>query len=191
MEKRIFTRAELESMCLPNCWHSGSRLKRREGEAEAVHREHVDSGRWNNILRLIFRAPDDGKCYEIHYQEGATEYQDDTDPWFDEDTVEAVEVALTPVVRAEWKPVRRGMMQLGNAMVDIECVRPFPPAQGIADEAAHGCWEPNFPWLKEKAEELRLQHAGIIAPDTGLPDMLITYLTRAETARQQQREAGR
>lgn len=191
MEKRTFTRAELEGMSLPRGWQSGSRRPRREGEAEALHREHVDSGRWNNILRLIFRAPDDGKCYEIHYQEGATEYQEDTDYWFDEDAVEATEVELRPVVRAEWKPVQRGMTQIGNVMVDIECVRPFPPAQGIADEAAHGCWEPNFPWLKEKAEELGLQHAGILAPDTGLPDMLITYLDRAEEAHQEKQEAGR
>jgi hypothetical protein len=80
------------------------------------------------------------------------------------------------------------MMQIGNAMVDIECIRPFPPAQGIADEAAHGCWEPNFKWLRQKAEELNLMRAGIFAPDTGLPEMLVTYLDRAEAAAKQSRE---
>lgn len=191
MEKRTFTRAELDAMGLPRGWPSGSSRQRRDGEAEAIHREFYDSRRWSNVWRLIFEAPDDGKFYEIFYEEGATEYQEGADPWGDENEVTATEVELRPVVRAEWKPVQRGMMQLGNAMVDIECVRPFPPAQGIADEATHGCWKPDFIWLKGVAEEKGLVHSGIIAPDTGLPEMLITYLTRTEEAATLGQEAGR
>jgi hypothetical protein len=190
MSTRVFTREELDAMGLPGCWapqHAKYR-RRREGEATWCFDEVIEHGDWEINMRMIFQAPDDNKHYEVHYKQGATELQEDTDPWDHEARVEAAEVELRPVVRAEWRPARRGMMQIGNAMVDVECVRPFPPAQGIADEVAHGCWEPNFAWLREKAEELRLLHAGIFAPDTGLPEMLVTYLDRAEAAAKKGKE---
>ncbi|MFE0472735.1 hypothetical protein ACFW2V_14070 [Streptomyces sp. NPDC058947] len=193
MNTRVFTREELDDMRLPNCWapEHGKYMQRREGEATSIFTEVVEAGDWEITTRMIFLAPDDGKHYEIYYKQGATELQEDTDPWADEDQVEATEVEKRPVVRAEWKPVQRGMMQLGNAVVDIDCVRPFPPAQGIADEAAHGCWEPNFQWLREKAEELGILHAVVYVPDTGLPGVLNAYLDRAETAAKQDKEGQR
>jgi hypothetical protein len=188
MSTRVFTREELDAMHLPDCWRPAWNYERREGEATALHLEWHEEKRWSTVWRLIFKAPDDGKIYEIFYREGSTENQEDSDPWNDEDRVTATEVEARPVVRSEWRPVRRGLVQLGNALVDAECVRPFPPAQGIADEVAHGCWEPNFVWLREKAKELRLLHAGIFAPDTGLPEMLVTYLDRAEAAAKRGKE---
>lgn len=189
---RVFTRAELDAMSLPDCWSPANAkyIGRRDGEAVAVFDEIVESGDWAITMRLIFLAPDDGKHYEIYYRRGATELQEDTDPWNDDEQVEATEVEKVPVVRAEWRPARRGMMQLGNAVVDIECVHPYPPAQGIADEATYGCWGPNFTWLKELAERHGLAHSGILAPDTGLPAMLITYLDRAEEAHAKKQEAS-
>lgn len=190
MSTRVFTREELDAMRLPNCWtpEYGKYMQRSEGEATSIFTEVVEVGDWEITERMVFLAPDDGKHYEIYYKQGATELQEDTDPWDCKNQVEATEVELRPVVRAEWRPVQRGLMQLGNAMVNIECVRPFPPAQGIADEAAHGCWEPNFAWLRAKAEELKLMHAGIFAPDTGLPDALVSYLDRAEAAAMQNKK---
>lgn len=182
MTTRTFTRGELDAMRLPKCWRPEWKYERREGEATALHEEFWEERRWENVWRLIFRAPDDGKCYEIFYNEGATEVQEDADPWNDESSVTATEVELWPVVRSEWRPARRGVVQLGNAVVNVECVRPHPAAQGIADEAAHGCWEPNFEWLKETAGKLDLANAGIFAPDTGTLDTLIAYLDRAEAA---------
>lgn len=190
MSVRVFTREELEAMRLPKCWapEYAKYMQRREGEATSVFTEVMEHGDWETTMRMVFLAPDDNRHYEIYYKEGATELQEDTDPWDYKSQVEATEVELKPVVRAEWRPARRGMMQLGNVAADTECIRPYPPAQGIADEAAHGCWEPNFEWLREKAEEHRLLKSVIYAPDTGLPEVLDAYLDRAEAAAGPSRE---
>lgn len=187
MSTRVFTREELDGMGLPNCWRPewAKQMKRRDADAVAVFDEVVEHGDWEITMRLIFLAPDDGKHYEIYYKQGATEMQEDTDPWDYKNQVEASEVELMPVVRTEWRPVRSGMMQLGNCVVSTGCVRPYAPAQGIADEVAHGCWAPDFERLRQTAEELNLVHSMIYAPDTGLPAVLTDYLDRAEAAHAQ------
>lgn len=107
MSTRTFSRDELDAMRLPKCWHPSWKTERREGEAEAVLTEHIESDRWSNLMRLIFRAPDDGKCYEVYYREGATEYQEGTDPWDDDPNVTVTEVEQVQVVRTEWQKVER------------------------------------------------------------------------------------
>lgn len=38
--------------------------------------EEIDSGRWTRYDRVIFKAPDDEKFYQVTVQSGLTEYQD-------------------------------------------------------------------------------------------------------------------
>lgn len=69
-----------------------------------LHDEQVDSDRWTETRSCVFRAPDDGKTYEVTYQQPLTEYQE-CDTWFDEQQIKAVEVEQQPVTVMQWKPV--------------------------------------------------------------------------------------
>jgi hypothetical protein len=99
MPTRAFTREQLDALDLPGAW--------ADDAPEILHREQVDSRRWVSVHELIFRAPDDGKAYRVHYEQGLTESQDDTDPWNGDRTVEAVEVEqrTRTVEVTEWHPV--------------------------------------------------------------------------------------
>ena len=84
--KRIFTRAELDAMGVPYELDCGTDC------ATELHEEQIDARRWVSVHELVFRAPDDGKAWRVTYERGLTEMQEDTDPWGDAATVEAVEV---------------------------------------------------------------------------------------------------
>jgi hypothetical protein len=94
---RTFTREELDAWDLPGAWADNS--------PEILHREQVDSRRWVSVNRLIFRAPDDGKAYRLYYEQGLTESQEDTDPWNDDDEIEATAVEEQQVTVTKWVPV--------------------------------------------------------------------------------------
>lgn len=97
MPTRTFTRDQLDAWDLPDAWADDS--------PEILHREQVDSRRWVSVNELIFRAPDDGKTYQVFYEEGLTENQDDTDPWSHDHEIKAVEVEQRPVTVMQWQPV--------------------------------------------------------------------------------------
>jgi hypothetical protein len=94
---RTFTREQLEAWDLPGAW--------ADDAPEILHREQVDTRRWVSVHRLVFRAPDDGKAYRVHYEEGLTEVQEDTDPWSADCTVDGVEVELHEVTVKQWRAV--------------------------------------------------------------------------------------
>lgn len=96
MPTRTFTREQLDEWDLPGAW--------ADGAPEILHREQIDTRRWVSIHELVFRAPDDGKTYSVGYQEGLTELQDYTDPWF-YDTVTGYEVERVEVTVTEWRKV--------------------------------------------------------------------------------------
>lgn len=106
MTDRIFTRLELDDWDLPDAWADDS--------PEILHREQVDSRRWVSVHELIFRAPDDGKTYQVHYEQGLTESQDDTDPWNGDLRVKGVEVEQVPVTVMQWKPVAAAAEAAGS-----------------------------------------------------------------------------
>lgn len=89
MPTRTFTPEQLEEFDVP--W-------------ETLHDKQVDSRRWAEVRSCVFRAPDDGKTYEVTYQRPLTEHQE-CDTWFDEELVKAVEVEQRPVTVMQWKPV--------------------------------------------------------------------------------------
>ena len=64
--------------------------------------EITDTSRWSIHHRIIFG--DNGKFYETHYSEGATEAQDER-PWEYEDEVTCTEVELKEVKVKKWVPV--------------------------------------------------------------------------------------
>jgi hypothetical protein len=100
MKTRIFTRDELEAFGVPYECGGG------EGTAEELRDELYDTTRWTNVYEFVFRAPDDGKAYRVYYEVGASDSQDDVDPWDYEDQIKAVEVEQVEVVTTEWKPVK-------------------------------------------------------------------------------------
>lgn len=61
--------------------------------------EITDTSRWSIHHRIIFDYQ--GKFYQAHYSEGATEMQDES-PWEHEDEVECVEVELKEVKVKKW-----------------------------------------------------------------------------------------
>jgi hypothetical protein len=101
---RTFTVAELDAIGVPfKCPGPDSPNPNRL--AVELHCEQVDSLRWVSVHELIFRAPDDGKTYRVHYEQGLTEHQDSVDPWNDETTITATEVKPRQVTVERWLPV--------------------------------------------------------------------------------------
>lgn len=97
MTARTFTRTQLDEWDLPDAWADDS--------PEILHREQVDSRRWVSVHELVFRAPDDGLTYLVHYEQGLTESQDGCDPWNHDDKIKAIEVEQRPVVTRQWMAV--------------------------------------------------------------------------------------
>lgn len=90
MTTRIFTPDQLEEFDVPYT---------------NLHKEHVDSWRWSEVYTCVFRAPDDGKIYQVTYQRPSTEHQE-CDTWFDQEQITATEVEQQPVTVMQWKPVK-------------------------------------------------------------------------------------
>lgn len=104
MPTRTFTREQLEEWGLPDEIDT----KGEPGYATELHREQVDTRRWVSVHELIFRAPDDGKAYRVHYEQGLTEIQDDCDPWNYDKEIKGVEVKQVEVTVKRWQPVEEG-----------------------------------------------------------------------------------
>lgn len=71
---------------------------------EIIEDTIIETSRWSEIHSLVFKAPDDGKFYEVGYSRGLTEYQDES-PWEYETEVEATEVAPFEVMVTKYLPV--------------------------------------------------------------------------------------
>jgi uncharacterized protein (UPF0179 family) len=69
-----------------------------------LHDEQVDTLRWSETRRCVFRAQDDGKAYRVTYQRPLTEHQE-CDTWFGEEQVKGFEVEEQPVTVMQWKRV--------------------------------------------------------------------------------------
>ena len=87
-----------------------------DGPVQKVLDECVDtSRRWATDHRLVFKYED--KYYEVAYQKGATENQDDTDTWYGgyqcTDPVTVTEVRPVETVTVEYQPVREGVTAEG------------------------------------------------------------------------------
>lgn len=67
--------------------------------SSAILDEITGTSRWSVYHRIIFAYQ--GRFYEAHYSEGATEMQDES-PWEYDETVECVEVELKEVKVKKW-----------------------------------------------------------------------------------------
>lgn len=95
---RTFTVAELEAIGVP--FECGV----LPHFATELDDQLVDTRRWVSVHQLVFRAPDDGKVYAVHYEQGLTENQEDSPPFHgDEVTATAMEQREVTVIR--WLPV--------------------------------------------------------------------------------------
>lgn len=101
MTTRTFTVTELAELGIPDEWTA------EEGQqAERLHEEQTDTGRWVSAHWLVFRAPDDGRAWAVTYEQGLTELQDDTEPWgYGRTEVTATEVEERQVTVTRWLPV--------------------------------------------------------------------------------------
>ncbi|MFF4177631.1 hypothetical protein [Streptomyces sp. NPDC001750] len=111
MPTRTFTRAQLDTMGLPNDIVTADYaadhpewVTAHPGVAIELHREQTESRRWESVNTLVFRAPDDGRTWQVDYLAPLTEMQD-SDPWDYASEVEAVEVEQELTVVMEWRPV--------------------------------------------------------------------------------------
>lgn len=73
-------------------------------EGEIIEDTIVETSRWSEIHSLIFKAPDDGKFYEVSYSQGLTEYQDES-PWEYDSEVQGTEVEPREVTVVKYLPV--------------------------------------------------------------------------------------
>jgi hypothetical protein len=64
----------------------------------------IDTSRWAVHYEGVFEY--EKKHYQVQWQQGATEYQEGEDLWYNADVIEAVEVVKLPVVKYEWTPKR-------------------------------------------------------------------------------------
>ncbi|WP_069883484.1 hypothetical protein [Streptomyces luteocolor] len=100
MTTRTFTRDQLAAMGVPDDWDA------EDGQqADHLHERQVGSRRWVSVHELVFRAPDDGLAYSVHYERGLTEHQDGLDAWGYADEIQATVVEQRPVVIEKWLPV--------------------------------------------------------------------------------------
>lgn len=111
MTIRIFTREQLDAWDLPGAWADDS--------PEILHREQVESRRWVSVNELIFRAPDDGKAYQVFYEEGLTEVQEDTDPWNFDKEIKGTEVEQRAKTTTTWEPVTDTSASTPASSVDL------------------------------------------------------------------------
>ncbi|MFE8916844.1 hypothetical protein [Streptomyces globisporus] len=99
MTTRTFTAEELEEFGVP------FECDPENGYAEELSSKLDFTTRWAHVHEFVFRAPDDGKTYQVLYWTGATERQDQ-DLWNWEDRIQAVEVEEVSVTTTAWKPVK-------------------------------------------------------------------------------------
>lgn len=104
MTIRTFTREQLDSLGVPFDLPTNPATAPK-GAAIELHDEQIESRRWVAVHELVFRAPDDGKAYRVHYERGLTEVQEDTDPWNYAREIEAAEVVQRAQITNVWKPV--------------------------------------------------------------------------------------
>ncbi|MFF9901333.1 hypothetical protein [Streptomyces longispororuber] len=128
---RTFTREQLDALGLPDRIVVQDQAADYPNVAIELHREYVESRRWESINELIFRAPDDRKAYRVCYRAPLTENQD-SDPWEDYgESVEAVEVEQYDRTVKAWRPVQEQRVDV----VQEPCPRVLTP--GEHDRAWH------------------------------------------------------
>jgi hypothetical protein len=67
----------------------------------ALVNDITDTSRWSIHHKIVFEH--EGKFYQTHYSEGATEQQDER-PWEYEEEIDCVEVELKEVKVMKWVP---------------------------------------------------------------------------------------
>lgn len=105
MPTRTYTRDQLEELGLPFDCASEKNAADYPGAAIELHCKQVGTRRWVSVHELVFRAPDDGKAYQVFYERGLTESQDGTDPWSYATEVAATEMEQVTVEVTKWQAV--------------------------------------------------------------------------------------
>lgn len=73
---------------------------------EEISNRPIDTGRWSVQHRLIFKDTRDGTFWDVGYQVGATESQDES-PWeYDGDEIDCVQVEPVQVITTKYRPVQ-------------------------------------------------------------------------------------
>jgi hypothetical protein len=83
-----------------------------------------------------------------------------------------------PAVAAQVAAETGGSVRVGNVVVDRESFKPHPDGQEFADQAARAESREAVENLRATADGQGLVNSGVLAPDSGQPDMLSDYLER-------------
>jgi hypothetical protein len=150
---RHFTREQLEEIGVP------FELGGNDDCATELADELIGTERWTSVHRLVFRAPDTGDAYEVHYEVGSTEHQDGIDPWHRHGkTIPAVEVEHRPVVVQQWRPVDAPadpgldtVLPAWEAMYEPGNVSDYLIGYANSEAAAKGAAEA---WLRSQKDEV-------------------------------------
>ncbi|WP_369214410.1 hypothetical protein [Streptomyces flavofungini] len=151
MSTRMFTRDQLAAIGVPNGWDA------EDGQqAEHLHERQVDTRRWVSVHELVFRAPDDGLAYSVHFERGLTEHQDGLDAWGYRDEIKAIEVEQRPVVVQQWTPVSApadrsldSVLPAWEAIYEPGNVSDYLIGYANSEAAAKGAAEA---WMRSEAE---------------------------------------
>lgn len=76
----------------------------------------TDNGRWSIHHELVFKNPEDGKCYLCSYSVGATESQDER-PWEYDKHVDCTEVEERMVLTPMYVPVERSRKDVVESLL--------------------------------------------------------------------------
>lgn len=71
-----------------------------------------------------------------------------------------------------------GAVRVGNAVIDRDCFVPHPDGQDFANQAALATSREAVESLRSTAEAQGIASSGVLAPDSGEPDVLADYLGR-------------
>lgn len=153
MTIRHFTREQLEELGVP------FELDGDDTCATKLSDELIGSERWTDVHRLVFRTPDTGDAYEVHYEVGSTEHQDGIDPWHRHGkTIPATEVEQRPVVVQQWKPVTAprdpgldSVLPAWEAMYEPGNVSDYLIGYANSEAAAKGAAEA---WLRSQKDQV-------------------------------------
>ena len=86
--KKTFDRETLDELDIP--W-------------DCLDQQIEEEGHWT--LKKTGVAEINGQYWRFHWEEGSTEMQEDTDPWFDDGEVEGTLVELQQVTVSKWVAV--------------------------------------------------------------------------------------
>ena len=155
--------------------------------AKATRAKLLNKDTWQQYPAAMLRARAISECVRMACPEvlhGAIYTPEEIGAPVDADGMPLESPAPQPApqpVREE-APAQDYMVRVGNAVVRRDAFQPHPDGQEFADQAAAAENVAAVESLRNTAEAQGIGNSGILAPDSGEPDVLSSYLVRREEA---------